>query len=158
MRWQSGRRSTNVEDRRGRRASPGAAGIGCGTLVILLIAVYFGVDPNTLLDTVNEAAPPSSTNEAYLPSAEEQELADFVAVVLADTEDTWHSIFDEAGGVYREPTLVLFTGAVQSACGFAQAAMGPFYCPPIANSTSISLSTTSCDGAFAPRAISHSPT
>jgi predicted metalloprotease len=69
------------------------------------------------------------TTETTPPSPEQQQLADFVSVVLADTEDTWHAIFQQSGQRYQEPTLVLFTGAVQSACGFAQAAMGPFYCP-----------------------------
>jgi hypothetical protein len=72
---------------------------------------------------------PSVQESTYVPTAAENELADFVSVVLADTEDTWNAIFSQAGGRYEEPTLILFTGAVESTCGFAQAAMGPFYCP-----------------------------
>jgi predicted metalloprotease len=126
MRWRTGRRSSNIDDRRGRRVSRGVAGGGLGTVVIVLIALYFGVDPGVLMQGVPSQ---TYTTETTPPSPEQQELADFVSVVLADTEDTWHAIFQQSGQRYQEPTLVLFTGAVQSACGFAQAAMGPFYCP-----------------------------
>ncbi|UCC14314.1 MAG: zinc metallopeptidase [Gammaproteobacteria bacterium] len=126
MRWRTGRRSSNIDDRRGRRVSRGVAGGGFGTVVIVLIALYFGVDPGVLMQGVPSQ---TYTTETTPPSPEQQELADFVSVVLADTEDTWHAIFQQSGQRYQEPTLVLFTGAVQSACGFAQAAMGPFYCP-----------------------------
>ena len=126
MRWRTGRRSSNIDDRRGRRVSRGVAGGGLGTVVIVLIALYFGVDPGVLMQGVPSQ---TYTTETTPPSPEQQQLADFVSVVLADTEDTWHAIFQQSGQRYQEPTLVLFTGAVQSACGFAQAAMGPFYCP-----------------------------
>lgn len=126
MRWRTGRRSSNIDDRRGRRVSRGVAGGGLGTVVIVLIALYFGVDPGVLMQGVPSQ---TYTTETTPPSPEQQELADFVSVVLADTEDTWHAIFRQSGQRYQEPTLVLFTDAVQSACGFAQAAMGPFYCP-----------------------------
>ena len=126
MRWRTGRRSSNIEDRRGRRVSRGVAGGGLGTVVIVLVALYFGVDPGALMQGVPTQ---SYTTETAPPSAEQQELADFVSVVLADTEDTWNAIFQQSGQRYQEPKLVLFTGAVQSACGFAQSAMGPFYCP-----------------------------
>jgi predicted metalloprotease len=126
MRWRTGRRSSNIEDRRGRRVSRGVAGGGLGTVVIVLVALYFGVDPGVLMQGVPTQ---SYTTETAPPSPEQQELADFVSVVLADTEDTWNAIFQQSGQRYQEPKLVLFTGAVQSACGFAQSAMGPFYCP-----------------------------
>lgn len=127
MRWRTGRRSTNVEDRRGIRVGKaGLAGGGLGTLVLVLVAMYFGVDPSVVLQT----SPGGSTVTSSQPvPPEQEELADFVSVVLADTEDTWRTMFPEIGSVYEEPTLVLFSGAVESACGFAQAAVGPFYCP-----------------------------
>jgi predicted metalloprotease len=106
-------------------------GAGCGLLVLILLAILLGIDPVQLLMdsggtsvTVPSSAPMGSTT----PSATD-ELADFVSVVLADTEDTWHALFAEQGYRYQEPTLVLFSGYVQSACGMAGAAMGPFYCP-----------------------------
>ena len=129
MRWRSGRRSTNVEDRRRVRVSRKAAGGGIGIVVIALIAMYFGVDPSIF---ISQMGPTSSVNTQQttrqIPAAE-NELAEFVSVVLADTEDTWNGLFSQMGKSYREPQLVLFSGAVQSACGFAQAAVGPFYCP-----------------------------
>lgn len=131
MRWKSGRRSQNVEDRRGLRISRrGIAGGGIGTVVFVLVALYLGVDPGVILQGLppGEMSPPS--RQQYQPSPREQELADFTSVMLADTEDTWHEIFRRSGEKYREPGLVLFSGAVQSACGLTAAAVGPFYCPP----------------------------
>jgi hypothetical protein len=133
MRWESGRRSTNVEDRRGMRARPAAIGGGLGTIVLILLALYLGVDPSFLLQQGPPGASPAGMpGEAPAPGLDGQAgdpAADFVSVVLADTEDTWTALFDEGGQVYQEPRLVLFTDTVQSACGFAQSAMGPFYCP-----------------------------
>jgi predicted metalloprotease len=130
MRWRTGRRSRNIEDRRRVRIPKKAAGGGIGIIVIALIAMYFGVDPTVFL---SQQGPPSSSVSTYTTSKPispaENQLAEFVAVVLADTEDTWHILFSKIGKTYREPTLVLFSGAVESACGYAQAAMGPFYCP-----------------------------
>ena len=130
MRWTTGRRSSNIEDRRGIRVSRKAAGGGIGIIVVALIAIYFGVDPTILLE---QQAPTTSSVSTYTTSKPispaENQLADFVSVVLADTEDTWQVLFNNMGKTYRDPNLVLFSGAVQSACGFAQAAMGPFYCP-----------------------------
>ena len=129
MRWRTGRRSSNIEDRRGSRAGVGAFKGGVGTIVIALALGYFlGVDPSVLLQ-LTQGLGPAETGEPYQPTAEEQEQADFVSVVLADTEDTWHAIFQQAGLSYEEPGLVLFSGSVRSACGMASAAMGPFYCP-----------------------------
>ena len=129
MRWKDGRRSGNVEDRRGVRLSGKAKGGGIGLLIMVLVGLFFGIDPSLILQLGGNMTGPSVQESQYAPTEAENELADFVAVVLADTEDTWGAIFSQAGGRYEEPTLVLFTGAVESACGFAQAAMGPFYCP-----------------------------
>jgi uncharacterized protein len=130
MRWESGRRSSNVEDRRGIRIPGGFKGGGIGIIVLALVAMYFGIDPSVILNPEGqqEGGQPATSTE-YTPTAEENQLADFISVVLADTEDTWNLQFQSLGSAYQEPTLVLFSGAVQSACGFAQAAMGPFYCP-----------------------------
>jgi uncharacterized protein len=103
------------------------AGGGIGTIVLILVALYFGFDPSILLQEGGMA--PMETAPSQPLTEEENRLADFVSVVLADTEDSWHEIFAAEGGRYEEPRLVLFSGAVQSACGFAQSAVGPFYCP-----------------------------
>lgn len=130
MRWKSGRRSSNIEDRRGRRIGRKTAGGGIGVIVIALIAMYFGVNPSVFL---NQQGPPSVGTSSYSVSTsntpEDRQLAEFVSVVLADTEDTWNALFQRWDRTYTEPTLVLFSGAVESACGYAQAAVGPFYCP-----------------------------
>lgn len=129
MRWRSGRRSTNVEDRRRVRVTRKAAGGGIGIIVIALIAMYFGIDPSIFLSQQGPISSVSTQQTTRQMPAAENQLAEFVSVVLADTEDTWNALFSQMGKTYREPRLVLFSGAVQSACGFAQAAMGPFYCP-----------------------------
>ena len=131
MRWRMGRRSTNVEDRRGMRlGGRGAAGGGLGLIVIIIIAVLLGADPIKLLSDISSTGVDQSSYYEQQPiSGEDQELADFVSVVLADTEDTWTEVFARYNGTYHEPTLVLFSGAVESACGYAQSAVGPFYCP-----------------------------
>ena len=129
MRWESGRRSDNIEDRRGMGMGVPIVGGGIGTVVLLLLALFFGFDPSSILPT--EPTAPSSSSRPQTPSASpgRDEVREFVSVVLADTEDTWREIFRDLGREYREPTLVLFTGAVQSACGSASSAVGPFYCP-----------------------------
>ena len=111
------------------RGGRGARGGGIGIIVLALVAMYFGVDPAIVLQSgapVSDAGRPSPSQPR---PAQEDQLADFIAVVLADTEDTWSELFAKQGKTYQEPVLVLFTGAVRSACGYAQAAMGPFYCP-----------------------------
>ncbi len=136
MRWRQGRRSAHVEDRRGVRLPMGrpvtiGGGAGCGLLVLILLAILLGVDPVQLLTDsggTSVTVPPSAPMDSASTSATD-ELADFVSVVLADTEDTWHALFAQRGYRYQEPTLVLFSGYVQSACGMAGAAVGPFYCP-----------------------------
>ena len=125
MRWKGRRESTNVEDR--RRISPkGIVGGGIGGVVILIVVMLLGGDPSSLLQNLQEG---SQTATGYTETAEDKELAQFVSVVLAETETVWHEIFTEAGVTYREPKLVLFNGRVESACGIAGSATGPFYCP-----------------------------
>ncbi|MEM1442581.1 MAG: neutral zinc metallopeptidase [Verrucomicrobiota bacterium] len=132
MRWRGRRASTNVDDRRARGGGrrPVAMGGGCGLIIIILIFALLGGDPVALLNQMESAAPTSSQSGPATLSPEQDELAQFVSVVLADTEDVWHEQFRAQGKQYREPTLVLFSGSVQSACGYASAATGPFYCPP----------------------------
>lgn len=144
MRWKGGRRSNNVEDRRGmsgpNRAMGGGGALlrfiplllgtkGGRTLLIFLVIGYFGakmmgVDLLTLM-----SGAPSSGGASYQLTEKDKELGEFVSVVLADTEDTWTALFAKMNQSYKQPTLVLFRGSVSSACGNAQSAMGPFYCP-----------------------------
>ncbi|CAN5717312.1 neutral zinc metallopeptidase [soil metagenome] len=119
-----GRRSTNIEDRRGMRMGP-AMGGGIGGIAVLLIALFLGVDPGALLNSAPQGGPVSPADSAALANDPNR---DFVAAVLGDTEDTWNEIFRASGREYEEPKLVLFSGMTQSACGMGQAAMGPFYC------------------------------
>lgn len=135
MRLDNGRQSDNVEDRRGDAGgSPsfiGRGSIGIGTIVLALVAMYFGVDPRVVLNMASGVAPTTTSapqGPAHAPPADDAQ-AKFVSTVLADTEDTWSELFRNAGGQYVDPKLVLFTGAVGTACGTGQAAMGPFYCP-----------------------------
>jgi uncharacterized protein len=127
MRWQGGRRSGNVQDRRGRGGM--MVGGGIGAVVITLVALLLGVDPEGL---PTGAGAPGGEVENVEPGGftGEDEQADFVSVVLADTEDVWHELFRSAGHQYREPELILFNDRVSSACGIAGSAVGPFYCPP----------------------------
>jgi len=126
MRWQGRRESSNVEDRRG--LSPkGVIGGGIGGIAIILIVLLLGVDPSSLLQNLEMTDQTTTSN--YQETAQEKELASFVSVVLAETENVWHKIFSDMGRNYIEPKLVLFTGSVQSACGVAGASTGPFYCP-----------------------------
>jgi predicted metalloprotease len=132
MRWRTGRKSRNIEDLRGSRPtrmSRGLKGGGLGAIVITLVAMYFGVDPSLFLQGMGGGQVTSTQARPKALSAAEKELGQFVSVVLADTEDTWNVLFKQMNRRYVEPKLVLFSGAVQSACGFAQSAMGPFYCP-----------------------------
>jgi uncharacterized protein len=126
MRWQMGRRSSNVESggRGGGMGIPIAAGGGLGTVVLLVLALFFGFDPSVLLQ--GDSSVPGATAPA---APAHDELRDFVSVVLADTEDTWRELFRRMNREYRDPKLVVFSGSVQSACGIAGSAVGPFYCP-----------------------------
>ncbi len=123
MRWRGRRGSSNVEDRRG--ISPGGmVGGGIGVVVVALVVMLLGGDPTSILQMGDD-----TTTSNYVETAEDKELAEFVSVVLAETENTWHNIFKEKNAIYREPILVLFNGRVESACGLAGSATGPFYCP-----------------------------
>ncbi len=126
MRWRGRARSTNVEDRRGGRGVAVAGG-GIGLLVILVVSALLGVDPTDILQGGGGGAP--SEGPALNETPQEAEQREFVEVVLGDIESTWGRIFAESGADYPEPTLVLFSGAVRSACGTATSAVGPFYCP-----------------------------
>ncbi|WOV83348.1 zinc metallopeptidase [Sporosarcina jeotgali] len=126
MKWRGRRESTNVEDRRGK-GSTAIVGGGIGTVVIALVVLFLGGDPSELLGSITGGD--TTQNQPYEETAEERELADFVSVVLADTEDVWSEVFAEEGMTYEDPKLVMYTGSVQSACGSASSAVGPFYCP-----------------------------
>ncbi|MCC3304271.1 neutral zinc metallopeptidase [Sneathiella sp. HT1-7] len=146
MRWRGRRRSDNIEDRRGQ-TSTGGLGRGrgmpirlprgrggklgiVGILVVVGISLFLGIDPTALLQGgIQSGGMQSQPQPKISRSGADDELSKFVSVVLADTEDTWHALFESADRRYQEPALVLFSDAVQSACGFAQSAMGPFYCP-----------------------------
>ena len=124
--------SSNVEDRRGQRfGGRGLIGGGIGTLVLVVIGMFFGIDPRVILglaDTVQQVQAPAQAPAGKV-GAPSDEMGRFVSVVLADTEQTWNTLFRQLGRDYQEPRLVLFTDATPTACGTGQAAMGPFYCP-----------------------------
>jgi predicted metalloprotease len=127
MRWTGRRQSSNVDDQRG--SSGGGGGMlakgGIGTIIVVLVVSFLtGKNPLTLLQQTGIDMTSTSTEQPYTPTAEEEELAAFVSVVLADTEDVWNQLMPN----YREPTLVMFTNQVQSACGTATSSVGPFYC------------------------------
>ncbi|PLR80108.1 metalloprotease [Bacillus canaveralius] len=126
MRWKGRRGSSNVEDRRGMGGKTLVGG-GIGGIVILLIVTLLGGDPGAILNNIGITG--SDTTTPYEETKQEEELADFVSVVLADTEEVWTEQFRQQGLVYEEPTLVLYTDSVQSACGAAGSSVGPFYCP-----------------------------
>ncbi len=149
MRWKGRRGSNNIEDRRGMSAPSGVAGTGGGSgllnllpalfkllgvkgaLVVMLAVGAYGLMSGNLGEMLGgggERLSGEQSSGQIQQSATEKEMADFVSVVLADTEETWHGLFRRRGGEYKEPALVLFRGAVRSACGLGQAAMGPFYC------------------------------
>jgi uncharacterized protein len=128
MRWRGERQSTNIEDRRGISAGRVVGGGGLGALLLMVLALVFGVDPRQFMEQVPES-PPSQVQTSRPQNSEEEELKQFVGVVLAKSEDVWTDVFRQNGRQYREPTLVLFTDQVRSACGIAGAAVGPFYCP-----------------------------
>lgn len=128
MRWQGRRESGNVEDRRGSSRGGLIAGGGIGTIVIAVIIYFLGGDPSQVMD-LQQQQTPSQGQLSPQQEAAEKEAAGFVKVVLADTEDVWNKLFSEMNQQYQEPTLVMFTGVVESACGNASSASGPFYCP-----------------------------
>ena len=127
MEWKGRKASRNVEDRRGKGGAMVAGG-GIGGILIVLLVAFLGGDPGVILDQLGGSGGTTS-DQPYEATQEEEELAEFVSVVLADTEEVWTEVFAEEGMEYVEPTLVLYTGSVESACGTAGAAVGPFYCP-----------------------------
>jgi hypothetical protein len=138
MKWEGQRQSDNVEDRRAGGGGAGfrlggGRGIGLGTIVIALIAGWiFGINPLTVLGVLGGGGSPIEAPSAQAPAGKppaNDEMAAFVSTVLADTEDVWGKVMQTGGAQYREPKLVLFRGAVGTACGTGQSAMGPFYCP-----------------------------
>lgn len=131
MRWRGERQSDNIEDRRGiSGGAKVAVGGGFGTIIILVLALLFGANPRQLLEQISETnAPPPGVQSARPTNPEEEELKQFVSVVLGKTEDVWQDVFRQNGQQYRKPTLVLFSDQVSSACGVTGAAVGPFYCP-----------------------------
>jgi predicted metalloprotease len=125
MRWRGRRQSENIEDRRGTTPKKTVGGIGL--LVIVVLVWLLGGDPGEVLNLMQVSD--QGNVSTYQPTAQEDELSQFVAVVLADAEDVWSLLFRQMGQTYRKPKLVLYNDAVQSACGLSQAATGPFYCP-----------------------------
>jgi uncharacterized protein len=137
MKWEGNRESDNVEDARdsggggGGFSFGGGRGLGLGSIAIAVVAGWiFGINPLTLLGLMGGGGPAPQVQQspAHKPPADDQ-MARFVSVVLADTEDVWRDLFRQNGGTYREPKLRLFRGSEPTACGMGQAAMGPFYCP-----------------------------
>jgi len=126
MKWQDLQRSQNVEDRRGMRMPGGPVGGGIGVLLVVVIALVAGVDPRPFLANLGGGGGAPAAAPA---AAGTDEMRDFVSAVLGSTEETWGALFQQAGGRYRQPTLVLYSGATSTSCGMGQSAMGPFYCP-----------------------------
>ncbi len=127
MQWRGRRESGNVEDMRGSGRGGLVLG-GFGTIAVIVIGLLLGKNPMELLQAVNQAQP-AQEQTAPANNAADDEAASFVKVALADNEDVWHKLFGEKGMQYQEPKLVLFRDVVQSGCGNAESAMGPFYCP-----------------------------
>lgn len=130
MRWQDSRRSDNLEDQRGSSfgGRPVAIG-GGGLLIVLVLSLLFGVNPLSLLQGVDANVDAPVTNAPAPSGTATDAMKDFVSAVLGETEDVWREVFARNGQTYREPKLVLYSGMVQSACGTAESAVGPFYCP-----------------------------
>jgi uncharacterized protein len=126
MRWKGREQSNNVEDRRGVSGRTVVAGGTVGTIVIALLVWVLGGNP---MDVLKNGAQVSENATEGTNTQSSDELTQFVSVVLKDTEDVWNTLFTQSGSTYREPKLVVFSQATQSACGYASAATGPFYCP-----------------------------
>jgi predicted metalloprotease len=127
MLWKGRRQSDNVEDRRGVSGRRVAVGGGLGAIAVAVIVLLLGGNPQEVLQNM-QTSQPQGQEQARELSQEDRELGEFVGVILADTEDVWNQLLRQEGESYREPKLVLFSNATESACGFAQAAVGPFYC------------------------------
>jgi hypothetical protein len=125
MKWLGRQGSGNIEDRRGMSGGKIALGGGVGTIVVVIIIMLLGGDPSQLINSIQGG----NETEQVSASAEEDQMAQFVSVVLKDTETVWSKIFEQSNETYRQPKLVLFRGQVESACGLASSASGPFYCP-----------------------------
>lgn len=131
MKWQGRRKSDNVEDRRGLSGGKIAVGGGVIGIIVLLLNLFGGENAKMLtpvLEQMQQSQQSAPTEQVEL-TPEQKELGDFASTVFADTEDVWHKVFEENGMTYEEPKMVLFTGQVQTACGGATSASGPFYCP-----------------------------
>jgi predicted metalloprotease len=126
MRWKGREQSSNVEDRRGVSGRTIVAGGTVGTIVIALLVWVLGGNP---MDVLKNSVQETETATKGTNTQTSDELTQFVSVVLKDTEDVWNTLFTQSGSTYREPKLVVFSQATQSACGYASAATGPFYCP-----------------------------
>lgn len=131
MKWEGRRQSSNMEDRRGMGTTGKVvAGGGLIGIIVLLLNIFGGEGTQNLTPILEQLQQQSASSTSVQPLSEEDEkMGEFVATVLADTEDVWHKIFNENGITYKEPKMVLFRGSVQSACGGATSASGPFYCP-----------------------------
>lgn len=133
MRWEGHRQSDHIEDRRGMGPIRPGVGIGLGGIVLVLAVSFLtGTNPLQILNMIGglqDRALPSAVESPGPAQPPQDQLGTFASLVLADTEDTWRSLFSQKGRSYKEPRLVLFTGAVRSACGTASSAVGPFYCP-----------------------------
>ena len=127
MRWKGRQQSGNVEDRRGMSSGKMAAGGTLGTLAIVVIVWLLGGNPSQLINNLQSNNESGVVDSAVIQA--EEELAQFASVVLKDTEDVWHELFRQSGKAYKEPILVIFSGSVESACGYSSSATGPFYCP-----------------------------
>lgn len=128
MKWRGRGQSTNVEDRRGRGiGGVGIAGGGIGLVIVIIVTLISGGGPGDILNNIQGTN--STATGTYEENEQEKELADFVSVVLADTESVWTDLFEEKGMEYKEPVMVLYSNQVESACGSADSAVGPFYCP-----------------------------
>ena len=131
MRWKGRRQSTNVEDRRGMSPGKGVLGGGMGMLIVIGLVMCMGGDPTPLIQQIDIGAIGGGSGTP--PTAKQEEQAQFIAVVLADTEDVWNEVFRKMGKRYVEPGLMLYTQGTRSGCGFASSAVGPFYCPADSN-------------------------
>jgi predicted metalloprotease len=128
MLWKGRRQSDNVEDRRGVTGRQVAVGGGLGAIALAVIVLLLGGNPDEVLQNMKTSQPATGQEQSQPLTQEEKELGEFAAVILAETEDVWNQVFRQEGETYREPKLVLFSNATDSACGFAQSATGPFYC------------------------------
>lgn len=129
MKWQGRRTSDNVEDRRGISGKGLAVGGGVGGILIVLLFMILGGNPDEIMQSVQQPGLDASPGMTQPLSEQDRREGEFVGVILAETEDVWHRIFQQNGSTYREPRLVLFTDQISSACGYAGGASGPFYCP-----------------------------